>query len=136
MKSWLLVFCVSCFLFSGCAAGKVYMAQSGDSESPCLKLEKDLQLAQHKITVLEETDHSLKNLRDVVLGAVGFVFPPVAILNAMLTVSDSHVADLAETKALRDRHNGMVTISNEKECAYKYAMISPSSALSGMSENE
>jgi hypothetical protein len=36
-------------------------------------------------------------------------------------LSDSHVADLAETEALKDRHDGMVTISNQKECGYKYA---------------
>jgi hypothetical protein len=39
----------------------------------------------------------------------------------ILTVSDSHVADVAETQALKDRHDGMVAIFNQKECGYKYA---------------
>jgi hypothetical protein len=41
----------------------------------------------------------------------------------LLTVSDSHVADIAESEALGDRYNKMVAISNEKECGSKYAMI-------------
>lgn len=115
--------CVSCLLFSGCAAGEVYMAQSGDSQASCLVLEEELEQAQRKITTLENTDHTLKNLRDIVLGAAGFIFPPLGILNLILTVSDSHVADVVETEALRDRYNGMVAISNQKECGSKYAMI-------------
>ena len=69
MKSWLRLFAfsVSCFLFSGCAAGKVYVAQSEDSQASCLALEKELKLAQVKIETLEETDHTLKNLRDLAL---------------------------------------------------------------------
>ena len=123
MKNWLRLFVFSAlgFLFSGCAAGKVYVAQSGDSQASCLALEKELELAQEKIKTLDDTDHSLKNLRDVALGAARFAFPPIGILNALLMVSDSHVADLAETEALKDRHDGMVTISNQKECGYKYA---------------
>ena len=123
MKNWLrlFVFGVLGFLFSGCAAGKIYVAQSGDSQASCLALEKELELAQVKLKTLEDTDHSLKNLRDMALGAARFAFPPIGILNALLMVSDSHVADLAETEALKDRHDGMVTISNQKECGYKYA---------------
>ena len=123
MKSWLRLFAfsVSCFLFSGCAAGKVYVAQSEDSQASCLAREKELKLAQVKIETLEETDHTLKNLRDLALGAARFAFPPLLILNAILTVSDSHMADIAETEALKNRHDGMVTISNQKDCGYKYA---------------
>ncbi|MBT5549995.1 MAG: hypothetical protein HOJ79_05900 [Nitrospina sp.] len=127
MKSWsrLLVYCVTCFLSTGCAAGKIYVAQSGDNQSSCLALKNELKLAQAKIQTLKDTDHSLKNLRDLALGAIRFAFPPLGILNAVLLVSDSHVADLAETQVLKDRHDGMVTISNQKECGYKYAMIPP-----------
>ena len=71
---------------------------------------------------MNNTDHTLKNLRDFALGAVRFAFPPIGILNALLLVSDSHVADLAETEILGDRHDGLVAISNQKDCGYKYAM--------------
>ena len=117
---------VLCFLFTGCAAGKVYVAQSGDSQSSCLDLDKELERTQGKIKTLNDTDHTLKDLRDFALGAARFAFPPLGILNALLIVSDSHVADLAENKALKDRHDGMVAISNQKECGYKYAMITSS----------
>ena len=123
MKRWLMVVCVMCFLFTGCAAGKVYVDQASDSQHSCMGIEQELQLAQHKIIVLEETDHTLKNIRDVFLTAAQLAFAPIGILNAILTVSDSHLADVAETEALKDRHNGMVTISNQKNCGYKYAMI-------------
>ena len=113
---------VLCFLFTGCAAGKVYVAQSGDSQSSCLDLDKELERTQGKIKTLNNTDHTLKNLRDFALGAVRFAFPPIGILNALLLVSDSHVADLAETEILGDRHDGLVAISNQKDCGYKYAM--------------
>jgi hypothetical protein len=123
MKSWLRLFAfgVSCFLFSGCAAGKVYVAQSEDNQASCVALEKELKQAQVKIKTLEETDHTLKNLRDLALGAARFAFPPLLILNTVLMVSDSHMADIAETKALESRHDGMVAISNQKDCGYKYA---------------
>jgi hypothetical protein len=124
MKSWwrLLVFCVVCFLFLGCAAGKVYVAQSGDNQASCLILEREMKQAQGKIEALNNTDHTLKDLRDLALGAARFAFPPLGVLNAILMVSDSHVADLAESEVLKDRHDGMVEISNQKECGYKYAM--------------
>ena len=112
---------VLCFLGSGCAAGKVYMAQSTDDQASCSTLENELEGAQIKIKTLEDTDHTWKNLRDVALSAAGFAFPPLAILNALLTVSDSHVADLAETEALKDRSHSMTALSNQKECGYRYA---------------
>ena len=123
MKSWLrlLIFGVLCFCVSACAAGKVYIAQSADSQASCLALENELERAQVKIRTLENTDHTWKNLRDFALGVARFFFPPIGILNVVLTVSDSHVADLAETKALKDRHDGMVALSNQKVCGYKYA---------------
>jgi len=31
------------------------------------------------------------------------------------------MADIAETEALKDRRDGMVTISNQKDCGHKYA---------------
>lgn len=111
---------VFCALFTGCAAGKVYVAQSDDNQASCSMLEKELEGTQRKIKTLENTDHDAKNLRDAALTAAGFAFPPLGILNLLLTVSDSHVADIAETKALEDRYNHMVTISNQKECGYKY----------------
>ncbi|MFT4577418.1 MAG: hypothetical protein ACI8PD_002409 [Nitrospinales bacterium] len=123
MKLWLMMVCVLSFLFTGCAAGKVYVDQANDSHASCMVIEKELQRAQHKIDVLEETDHTLQNVRDVFLTAAQIVFAPIGILNAILTVSDSYIADVAETEALKDRHNGMVTISNQKNCGYKYAMI-------------
>ena len=60
MKSWsrLLVYCVTCFLSTGCAAGKIYVAQSGDNQSSCLALKNELKLAQAKIQTLKDTDHS------------------------------------------------------------------------------
>ena len=124
MKSWLrlLIFGVLCFCVSACAAGKVYIAQSADSQASCLALENELEQAQVKIRILENTDHTWENLRDFTLGVARFFFPPIGILNVILTVSDSHVADLAETKALNDRHDGMVAFSNQKVCGYKYAM--------------
>ncbi|MBC8287592.1 MAG: hypothetical protein H8E42_08975 [Nitrospinae bacterium] len=117
----LIVVAVLCVLFTGCAAGKVYMAQSTDDQASCSMLDSELQGAQKKITTLENTDHTLKNLRDLALSAAGFAFPPLGILNAILTVSDSHVADLAETEALKDRSDSMTEISNQKECGNKYA---------------
>jgi len=122
MKYWLMVICVMSFLFTGCAAGKVYVDQANDSHASCKVMEQELRLAQHKIDVLEETDHTLKNIRDVILTAAQIAFAPIGILNAILTVSDSHIADVAETEALKDRHNGMVSLSNQKNCGYKYAM--------------
>jgi hypothetical protein len=126
MKIWLRVVGVGvlCILVTGCAAGKVFIAQSEDSQASCLKLDKEMSGAQKKIVVLENTNHELKDLRDLILGAAGFAFPPITILNAILTVSDSHVADYAETEALKTRYDGMIAISNEKECGYKYAMTS------------
>jgi len=123
MKYCLLLVCFACLLFTGCAAGKVYVDQANDSHASCTVIEKELQLAQHKIGALEETDHTLQNIRDVFLSAAQLAFAPIGILNAILTVSDSHLADVAETEALKDRHNGMVNISNQKNCGYKYAMI-------------
>lgn len=121
MKNRLFAVCVLCFMFTGCAAGKVYVDHSADNQASCTMLENELQGTQVKIKNLEDTDHPIRTFRDVVLGVAGFAFPPLGILNAILTVSDSHVADLAETKALKDRHEGMVAISNQKECGYKYA---------------
>ena len=123
MKSWLrlLIFGVLCFCVSACAAGKVYIAQSADSQASCLALENELERAQVKIRTLENTDHTWKNLRDFTLVVARFFFPPIGMLNSILMVSDSHVADLAETKALKDRHDGMVALSNQKVCGYKYA---------------
>jgi hypothetical protein len=118
-----MVVCIACFLFTGCAAGKVYVDQANDSQASCMGIEQELQLAQHKIDVLEETDHTFQNIRDVFLTAAQIAFAPIGILNAVLTVSDSHLADVAETEALKDRHNAMVAISNQKNCGYKYAMI-------------
>ena len=123
MSYSLVVVCVASFLFTGCAAGKVYLDQDSDRHASCKKIEQELQLTQHKINVLEETDHTLQNVRDVFLTAAQIAFAPIGILNAILTVSDSHLADVAETEALKDRHNGMVAISNQKYCDYKYAMI-------------
>ena len=123
MKSWLrlLIFGVLCFCVSACAAGKVYIAQSADSQASCLALENKLKRAQVKIRTLENTDHTWENLRDFALVAARFFFPPIGMLNAILTVSDSHVADLAEAKVLKDRHDGLVALSNQKVCGYKYA---------------
>ena len=123
MKSWLrlLIFGVLCFCVSACAAGKVYIAQSADSQASCLALENELERAQVKIRTLENTDHTWENLRDFALVVARFFFPPIGMFTAILTVSDSHVADLAETKALKDRHDGMVALSNQKVCGYKYA---------------
>ncbi len=122
MKRLLLVVCVLCFLFTGCAAGQVYVDQADDSHASCMVIEQELQLAQYKIDVLEETDHTLQNIRDILLTAAQIAFAPIGILNVILTVSDSHIADVAETEALKNRHNGMVTLSNQKNCGYKYAM--------------
>ncbi len=126
MKCWFMVVCVLCFLFTGCAAGQVYVDQANDSHASCTVIEQELQLAKHKIDVLEDTDHTVQNVRDVFLSVAQLAFAPIGILNAILTVSDSHLADVAETKALKDRHNRMVAISNQKSCGYKYAMITSS----------
>ena len=123
MKYCLLFVCFACLLFTGCAAGKVYVDQANDGHASCMVMEQELQLAQHKIDVLEETDHTLQNLSSVFLTAAQIVFAPIGVLNAILTVSDSHLADAMETEALKDHHNEMVAISNQKNCDYKYAMI-------------
>mgnify|MGYP007114324073 CR=1 FL=1 len=119
----LFAFSGFCLLFTGCAAGQVYIAKAEDGQANCSILEKEMDGAQTKIGALEKVNHDLKNIRDVVLSVASFAFPPLTILNAILTVSDSHVADYAETEALKGRYNSMVTISNQKECGYKYAMI-------------
>jgi hypothetical protein len=121
MKDRLFAVCVLCFVFTGCAAGKVYVDQTADNHATCSVLQNELEGTQVKIKKIEDTEHPVRTLRDLVLGAAGFAFPPLGILNAILTVSDSHVADLAETSALEDRYNDMVAISNQKECGYKYA---------------
>ena len=123
MSYSLVVVCVASFLFTGCAAGKVYLDQDSDNYASCKKIEQELQFAQHKINALEETDHTLQNLSSVFLTAAQIVFAPIGVLNAILTVSDSHLADAMETEALKDHHNEMVAISNQKNCDYKYAMI-------------
>jgi hypothetical protein len=119
----LFVFAGFCLFFTGCAAGQVYIAKFEDGQATCSTLEKEIDGAQTKIGALEKVNHDLKNIRDLVLSAASLAFPPLTILNALLTVSDSHVADYAETEALKSRYNDMVTISNQKECGYKYAMI-------------
>ena len=78
-----------------------------------------MKITKEKISMLDETDHSLTNFRDLVLGVAGLAFPPLGVLNLILTVSDSHVADIAESEALGDRYNKIVAISNEKECGSK-----------------
>ena len=118
-----MVVCFASFLFAGCAAGKVYLDQDIDRHASCKKIEQELQLAQHKINVLEETDHTLKNLSGVFLTTAQIVFAPIGILNAILTMSDSHLADALEIEALIDQHNEIVVISNQKSCDNKYAMI-------------
>lgn len=114
---------VSSFLLSGCAAGKVYLAKNGDGQASCLTLDHQLGLAKNKIKALEDKDHTWKNLRDAALSAAGLAFPPLIILNVVLVLNDSHVADLAETETLRTRYNRMVSISNAKECGLEFAMI-------------
>ena len=121
MKRLLLAVCVLCF--TGCAAGKVYVDRTNDPHASCIAIEKELQLAEKSIDVLEETDHTLQNIRDAFLSVAQLVFAPIGVVNAVLTLSDSHIADIAETAALKGRHDGMVAISNQKSCGYKYAMI-------------
>ena len=120
MKRLLMVVCL---LYStGCAAGKVYMDRANDSYASCITIEKELQLAQKRIDVLEEKDHILQNIRDAFLSVAQLAFSPIGIFNAILTLSDSNIADIAETEALTDRQDGMIAISNQKNCGYKYAM--------------
>lgn len=108
---------------TGCAAGKVYVDQTNDPYASCTAIEKELQLAQKRIDVLEETDHTVQNIRDVFLSIAQLAFSPIGVFNALLTISDSHIADIAEAEALTGRHDGMIAISNQKNCGYKYAMI-------------
>ena len=113
-----------CLLYStGCAAGKVYVDRANDLHASCTAIEKELQLAQKRIDVLEDADHTLQNIRDAFLSVVQLAFSPVRSLNGLLTIYDSHIADIAEAEALTKRHDGMITISNQKNCGYKYAMI-------------
>ena len=121
MNIRLLVVGILCLLFAGCAAGQVYISQSEGHQSSCLALDNELELAQNKIQTLETIDHTAKNIRDFSLGALRFVFPPIGFLNALLIVSDSHIADLAETKALQGRHDDLVNLSNQNDCGYQYA---------------
>ena len=121
MKHFLVVVCLLCS--GGCAASKVYVDQTNDPYASCKAIEKELQLAQNRIDVLEETDHTLQNVRDALLRVAQLAFSPIGVFNALLTLSDSHIADIAETKALTGRYDGMIAISSHKNCNYKYAMI-------------
>ena len=121
MKCFLAAVCI---LYSaGCAAGKVYVDRTNDPYASCTAIEKELQLSKKRIDVLEDADHTLQNIRDAFLSVAQLAFSPVKVLNALLTISDSHIADLAEAEALSERHDGMISISNQKNCGYNYAMI-------------
>ena len=120
MKRLLMVVCL---LYStGCAAGKIYIDRTNDSYASCTTIEKELQLAQKRIGILEEKDHILQNIRDAFLSIAQLAFSPIVVFNTILTLSDSNIADIAETKALTDRQDGMIAISNQKNCGYRYAM--------------
>ena len=113
-----------CLLYpTGCAAGKVYVDRSNDQYASCIAIEKKLQLAQKRIDILEDADHTFQNIRDVFLSVAQLVFSPIEVLNGLLTISDSHIADIAEAEALTERHDEMIILSNQKNCGYKYAMI-------------
>ena len=74
MKKSTRLFAIAIFvfslLFSGCAAGKVYVAKLEDARASCVTLDWELDRAQNKIESLENTNHTLKNLRDAAIGAV------------------------------------------------------------------
>ena len=119
-----------CLLYStGCAAGKVYVDKTKDQYTTCTAIEKELQLSQKRIDVLEDADHTLQNIRDAFMSFAQLAFFPVKVLNGILTISDSHIADIAEAEALTKRQDGMITISNQKNCSYKYAMIQRDTGL-------
>jgi len=113
-----------CLLYAtGCAAGKVYVNRTNDPYISCKAIEKELLLTQKRIHVLEDADHTFQNIRDAFLSFAQLAFSPIKVLNGLLTISDSHIADIAEVEALTERHDRMITISNQKNCGYKYAMI-------------
>ncbi len=121
MKCLLAAVCL--LYWTGCAAGKVYVERTNDPYASCRAIEKELHLTQKRIHFLEDADHTLQNIRDAFLSLAQLAFSPIVVLNGLLTISDSHIADIAEAKALSDRHDRMVTISAQKNCGYKYAMI-------------
>ncbi|MCH8157883.1 MAG: hypothetical protein IID18_09090 [Nitrospinae bacterium] len=123
IRIWIGLSIIAVFSLSGCATGKVLTTQYAHESTSCTVLDEKLDRDLQRIRELEETEHTWQNVRDVLLGAGGIAFPPLGILNAFLFFTDSHMADLSEAGALRDRYNTGVLFSHDLGCGFKYALI-------------
>ncbi|MEE9258690.1 MAG: hypothetical protein V3U37_04020 [Nitrospinaceae bacterium] len=124
----LLVLILSAQLLSGCAAGRLMVAENADAQSDCTAIDNEIGLAEQRISQIDETDNTVRNIRDAVLGGVSFivpplVFPPLAILNVALFLNDSMTADLVEKDVLEDRHNDFVLVAQNMDCGFQKALI-------------
>lgn len=126
----LLVVFISALSFLGCAASEVLVAHRG--EGHCTEIDHEIRLAEKRITEIDEADNTFRDLRNVVLGGVSFIFPPLAIMNAVLFFNDSSAADFAEKDALENRHDDLMLTAENKECDLQRARVpvEPASAKS------
>lgn len=107
----------------GCTASQVMVASYEDKNAGCPGLNNELGLAQVRLQQLEATDTTKRDVLNVIIGAAGFVIPPLIIINAALFFTESYAADYAEKKALKNRYNNMVMISQRQGCSSTYALI-------------
>jgi hypothetical protein len=107
----------------GCATGQVVVASYEDKNANCTGLDKNLGLTQVRLQKLETTDSTKRDIGNFVLGLAGFIIPPIGLFNVVLFFTDSYVADYTEKKALKNRYNNMVRVSQRQGCGSKYALI-------------
>ncbi len=107
----------------GCATGQVILASYEDKDSNCMGLDKELGVTRARLEKLETTDSTERDIRNLLLGLGGFIIPPLGIINAALFLTDSYAADYTETKALKNRYNNMVMVSQRQGCGSKFALI-------------
>jgi hypothetical protein len=109
--------------FYGCATGQVIVSSYEDDNSNCTGLDKDLGLTQVRLQKLEATDTTKRDIGNFAMGLAGFIIPPLGLFNVVFFFTDSYVADYTEKKALKNRYNNMVRVSQRQECGSKYALI-------------
>lgn len=99
------------------------IASYEDEVANCTELEKELGVSQVRLQKLEATDSTDRDIRNFILGVGGFILPPLEVINIALLLTDSYAADYTEKKALKNRYNNMVMISQSLGCGSKYALI-------------
>jgi hypothetical protein len=109
--------------FYGCAAGQVMITTSEYESVNCADLDNELEIAQARLQKLESSDTTERDIRNFLLGVGGFILPPLGIINAALLLTDSYAADYSESKALENRYNNMVMVSQKQGCGSAYALI-------------